>query len=82
MLSTESCSPFSQHRISDRTLLTKCVTVLGLVIFMFFLNSFVPGVHLDLGESYLGLAFQVISEFWVSCKGRFQSLSPDTSEEG
>uniref|UniRef100_A0A8D0QTD1 OCA2 melanosomal transmembrane protein n=1 Tax=Sus scrofa TaxID=9823 RepID=A0A8D0QTD1_PIG len=38
-----------KHRISDRTLLTKCVTVLGLVIFMFFLNSFVPGVHLDLG---------------------------------
>ncbi|XP_047628529.1 P protein isoform X3 [Phacochoerus africanus] len=38
-----------KHRISDRTLLTKCVTILGLVIFMFFLNSFVPGVHLDLG---------------------------------
>uniref|UniRef100_A0A8C3X6I8 OCA2 melanosomal transmembrane protein n=1 Tax=Catagonus wagneri TaxID=51154 RepID=A0A8C3X6I8_9CETA len=38
-----------KHRISDRTLLAKCLTVLGLVIFMFFLNSFVPGVHLDLG---------------------------------
>ncbi|XP_030173446.1 P protein [Lynx canadensis] len=39
-----------KHRISDRILLTKCLMVLGFVIFMFFLNSFVPGVHLDLGE--------------------------------
>uniref|UniRef100_A0A8C8WA62 OCA2 melanosomal transmembrane protein n=1 Tax=Panthera leo TaxID=9689 RepID=A0A8C8WA62_PANLE len=38
-----------KHRISDRILLTKCLMVLGFVIFMFFLNSFVPGVHLDLG---------------------------------
>ncbi|XP_004421964.1 PREDICTED: P protein [Ceratotherium simum simum] len=38
-----------KHRISDRILLAKCLTVLGFVIFMFFLNSFVPGVHLDLG---------------------------------
>ncbi|XP_066211790.1 P protein isoform X1 [Saccopteryx leptura] len=38
-----------KHRISDRILLAKCLTVLGFVILMFFLNSFVPGVHLDLG---------------------------------
>ncbi|XP_008267970.1 P protein isoform X1 [Oryctolagus cuniculus] len=38
-----------KHRISDRILLVKCLTVLGFVIFTFFLNSFVPGVHLDLG---------------------------------
>nr|XP_055218705.1 P protein isoform X5 [Gorilla gorilla gorilla] len=38
-----------KHRISDRILLAKCLTVLGFVIFMFFLNSFVPGIHLDLG---------------------------------
>ncbi|XP_074219481.1 P protein isoform X1 [Camelus bactrianus] len=38
-----------KHGISDRTLLAKCLTVLGLVICMCFLNSFVPGVHLDLG---------------------------------
>ncbi|XP_076978438.1 P protein [Tamandua tetradactyla] len=38
-----------KHRISDGILLIKCLTVLGFVIFMFFLNSFVPGIHLDLG---------------------------------
>uniref|UniRef100_A0A8C4MNL5 OCA2 melanosomal transmembrane protein n=1 Tax=Equus asinus TaxID=9793 RepID=A0A8C4MNL5_EQUAS len=38
-----------KHRISNRILLAKCLMVLGFVIFMFFLNSFVPGVHLDLG---------------------------------
>ncbi|EDL21866.1 pink-eyed dilution, isoform CRA_c, partial [Mus musculus] len=38
-----------KHRISDRSLLVKCLTVLGFVISMFFLNSFVPGIHLDLG---------------------------------
>ncbi|XP_040825882.1 P protein [Ochotona curzoniae] len=38
-----------KHRISDQILLIKCLTVLGFVIFTFFLNSFVPGVHLDLG---------------------------------
>ncbi|XP_047288573.1 P protein isoform X24 [Homo sapiens] len=38
-----------KHRISDGILLAKCLTVLGFVIFMFFLNSFVPGIHLDLG---------------------------------
>ncbi|XP_060222246.1 P protein isoform X2 [Meriones unguiculatus] len=38
-----------KHRISDRSLLVKCLLVLGFVISMFFLNSFVPGVHLDLG---------------------------------
>uniref|UniRef100_A0A4W3JIX2 OCA2 melanosomal transmembrane protein n=1 Tax=Callorhinchus milii TaxID=7868 RepID=A0A4W3JIX2_CALMI len=37
------------HRIMDKSLLVKCSTVLGFVIFMFFLNSFVPGIHLDLG---------------------------------
>ncbi|XP_031430379.1 P protein [Clupea harengus] len=38
-----------KHRITDKILLVKCVSVLGVVIFMFFLNSFVPGIHLDLG---------------------------------
>ncbi|XP_014401697.1 PREDICTED: P protein [Myotis brandtii] len=38
-----------KHRISDRVLLAKCLMVLGFVICMFFLNSFVPAVHLDLG---------------------------------
>lgn len=43
-------SPFLQHRITDKVLLIKCLTVLGVVILMFFLNSFVPGIHLDLGK--------------------------------
>lgn len=51
------CVSLSQHRISDRILLVKCLTVLGFVIFTFFLNSFVPGIHLDLGESNFLLAF-------------------------
>ncbi|OCT92504.1 hypothetical protein XELAEV_18015561mg [Xenopus laevis] len=38
-----------RHGISDKILLIKCLTVLGIVIFMFFLNSFVPEIHLDLG---------------------------------
>ncbi|KAM5293342.1 P protein [Ctenodactylus gundi] len=38
-----------KHRISDRILLVKCLAVLGLVISTFFLNSSVPGIHLDLG---------------------------------
>nr|XP_019608796.1 PREDICTED: P protein [Rhinolophus sinicus]XP_019608797.1 PREDICTED: P protein [Rhinolophus sinicus]XP_019608798.1 PREDICTED: P protein [Rhinolophus sinicus] len=38
-----------KHGIADRILLAKCLTVLGFVIFMFFLNSFFPGIHLDLG---------------------------------
>uniref|UniRef100_A0A8D3BE28 OCA2 melanosomal transmembrane protein n=1 Tax=Scophthalmus maximus TaxID=52904 RepID=A0A8D3BE28_SCOMX len=38
-----------QHRITDKVLLVKCVSVLGVVIFMFFLNSFVPSIHLELG---------------------------------
>uniref|UniRef100_A0A3B5B8V4 P protein-like n=1 Tax=Stegastes partitus TaxID=144197 RepID=A0A3B5B8V4_9TELE len=33
----------------DKVLLVKCASVLGVVIFMFFLNSFVPSIHLDLG---------------------------------
>ncbi|KFU87494.1 P protein, partial [Chaetura pelagica] len=37
------------HRITDKILLIKCLTVLGCVILMFFLNSFVPGIYLDLG---------------------------------
>ncbi|XP_045905980.1 P protein [Micropterus dolomieu] len=37
-----------KHRITDKVLLVKCVSVLGVVIFMFFLNSFVPSIHLDL----------------------------------
>ncbi|CAG01383.1 unnamed protein product, partial [Tetraodon nigroviridis] len=38
-----------KHRITDKVLLVKCVSVLGVVIFMFFVNSFVPSIHLDLG---------------------------------
>ncbi|XP_014326265.1 P protein [Xiphophorus maculatus] len=38
-----------KHRITDTVLLVKCASVLGVVIFMFFLNSFVPSIHLDLG---------------------------------
>ncbi|XP_012373090.1 P protein [Octodon degus] len=38
-----------KHRISDGILLVKCLIVLGFVIFTFFLNSFVPSIHLDLG---------------------------------
>ncbi|KAK1796652.1 hypothetical protein P4O66_009675 [Electrophorus voltai] len=38
-----------KHRITDKILLVKCVSVLAIVIFMFFLNSFVPGIHLELG---------------------------------
>ncbi|XP_032382605.1 P protein [Etheostoma spectabile] len=38
-----------KHRITDKILLVKCVSVLGVVIFMFFLNSFVPSIHLELG---------------------------------
>ncbi|XP_074088043.1 P protein [Macrotis lagotis] len=38
-----------KHRIADKILLIKCLTVLGFVILMFFLNSFVPGIHLELG---------------------------------
>ncbi|KAB5583792.1 hypothetical protein PHYPO_G00099720 [Pangasianodon hypophthalmus] len=37
------------HRITDKVLLVKCVSVLCIVIFMFFLNSFVAGIHLELG---------------------------------
>uniref|UniRef100_A0A6I8NDR5 OCA2 melanosomal transmembrane protein n=1 Tax=Ornithorhynchus anatinus TaxID=9258 RepID=A0A6I8NDR5_ORNAN len=38
-----------KHRIVDKILLVKCLMVLGFVIFVFFLNSFVPAIHLDLG---------------------------------
>ncbi|MFT7799778.1 P protein [Arapaima gigas] len=38
-----------KHRITDKILLVKCISVLGVVIFIFFLNSFVPSIHLDLG---------------------------------
>ncbi|XP_028856292.1 P protein isoform X1 [Denticeps clupeoides] len=38
-----------KHRITDKILLVKCTSVLAIVIFTFFLNSFVPGIHLDLG---------------------------------
>uniref|UniRef100_A0A8D2PAG4 OCA2 melanosomal transmembrane protein n=2 Tax=Zosterops TaxID=36298 RepID=A0A8D2PAG4_ZOSLA len=38
-----------KHRITDKILLIKCLTVLGCVILTFFLNSFVPGIYLDLG---------------------------------
>ncbi|XP_072295468.1 P protein [Eucyclogobius newberryi] len=38
-----------KHKITDKVLLVKCISVLTVVIFMFFLNSFVPSIHLDLG---------------------------------
>ncbi|XP_009929448.2 P protein [Opisthocomus hoazin] len=38
-----------KHRITDKILLIKCLAVLGCVILTFFLNSFVPGIYLDLG---------------------------------
>uniref|UniRef100_A0A8C6TC64 Oculocutaneous albinism II n=1 Tax=Neogobius melanostomus TaxID=47308 RepID=A0A8C6TC64_9GOBI len=38
-----------KHKITDKVLLVKCVSVLSVVIFMFFVNSFVPSIHLDLG---------------------------------
>ncbi|KAM9321287.1 P protein [Gastrophryne carolinensis] len=38
-----------RHGITDKILLIKCLSVLGIVIFMFFLNSFVSAIHLDLG---------------------------------
>ncbi|XP_069732151.1 P protein [Phaenicophaeus curvirostris] len=38
-----------KHKITDKILLVKCLAVLGCVILMFFLNSFVPGIYLDLG---------------------------------
>ncbi|XP_029988808.1 P protein [Sphaeramia orbicularis] len=38
-----------KHKITDKVLLVKCISVLSVVIFMFFLNSFVPSIHLDLG---------------------------------
>ncbi|XP_013913566.1 PREDICTED: P protein, partial [Thamnophis sirtalis] len=37
-----------KHRITDKLLLIKCLMVLGIVILMYFLNPFVPGIHLDL----------------------------------
>lgn len=46
-----SCPAPLQHRITDKVLLVKCVSVLAVVIFMFFVNSFVPSIHLDLGKS-------------------------------
>lgn len=55
----------SKHRISDRSLLVKCLMVLGFVISMFFLNSFVPGIHLDLGESNSLFAF--VARFCIRC---------------
>ncbi|KAM9761841.1 P protein isoform 1-T2 [Menidia menidia] len=38
-----------KHRITDKVLLVKCASVLCVVIFVFFLNSFIPSIHLDLG---------------------------------
>ncbi|XP_069748005.1 P protein isoform X2 [Narcine bancroftii] len=37
------------HRIMDKALLVKCSSVLGFVILMFFLTSFVSNIHLNLG---------------------------------
>lgn len=47
-------------------LLIKCLTVLGFVILMFFLNSFVPGIHLDLGKLSLSLLWLFIRNAVVS----------------
>ncbi|KAI4891984.1 hypothetical protein NFI96_034191, partial [Prochilodus magdalenae] len=49
-----------KHRITDKVLLVKCVSVLTIVIFMFFLNSFVPGIHLELGCRIVPLMFALI----------------------
>ncbi|XP_043927743.1 P protein [Protopterus annectens] len=49
------------HKITDVSLLIKCLSVLGFVICMFFINSFVPGIHLDLAT----LAF-LIFPAWTS----------------
>lgn len=72
------CLSLSQHRITDRILLVKCLAVLGFVISMFFLNSFVPGIHLDLGESTILLTslltFASDVAVWM---GRLPSLFPD-----
>ncbi|NXF52087.1 P protein, partial [Oceanites oceanicus] len=40
---------FSVSIITDKILLIKCLTVLGCVILMFFLNSFVPGINFFFG---------------------------------
>ncbi|XP_035763486.1 P protein [Neolamprologus brichardi] len=53
-----------KHRITDKVLLVKCVSVLGVVIFMFFLNSFVPSIHLDLAPPP---AWTFIPALTVSC---------------
>lgn len=76
----ELCFPLLQHRISDKTLLAKCLTVLVFVIFMFFLNSFVPGVHLDLGESTFLLSFCLWAFQVIPQSESFQSLFPDIGE--
>uniref|UniRef100_A0A3Q4H749 Oculocutaneous albinism II n=1 Tax=Neolamprologus brichardi TaxID=32507 RepID=A0A3Q4H749_NEOBR len=55
-----------KHRITDKVLLVKCVSVLGVVIFMFFLNSFVPSIHLDLGKPRtLSLLHCCYGHHWV-----------------
>ena len=51
--------------------------VLGFVIFMFFLNSFVPGVHLDLGESNFLLPY--VDRFCICChslEGKISKFVP------
>lgn len=53
-------------------LLVKCVSVLAVVIFMFFVNSFVPSIHLDLGECatvWSPLSFHRSRLFSVSLMG-------------
>ena len=55
-----------QHRITDKVLLVKCLSVLGVVIFMFFLNSFVPSIHLELGKrSNVSLQHSFYRLHWV-----------------
>lgn len=49
--------------------------VLGFVISMFFLNSFVPGIHLDLGEYNILLTF--VASFAAVCMGSLSSLFSD-----
>ncbi|XP_068124243.1 P protein [Hyperolius riggenbachi] len=38
-----------RNGITDKCLLIKCLSILGFVILIFFLNSFVAAIHLDLG---------------------------------
>ncbi|KAK7813788.1 hypothetical protein U0070_003697, partial [Myodes glareolus] len=65
-----------KHRITDRSLLVKCLVVLGFVISMFFLNSFVPGIHLDLGWMRPSeLSAPCTDTVWLAQPSLLQSVS-------